>query len=210
MRLRRAILEIPPKSSVPPELPVYEVRSARAHSESALPQVLMPLQFNSPRISVYRKPVRGSPRKSPKVFKLIATRTSPCRSHRITRNSIPIIHFRALSVTHGVHPSSQTLFRFRFDRFAAAAPICYFPSLHTLTRSFAPRQTLSSIFSVLSAPFPENTRVGASLGGATLFCALALSNCRFLPGTFPSLVTSSLRCFLLVLPSPPQPGAVHA
>src|SRR5271163_820938 len=59
MRLRRAVLQIPPKSSVSPGLPLYNYSIFLNHSESTLLQVLIPLHFNFPRISVYRKPGRG-------------------------------------------------------------------------------------------------------------------------------------------------------
>src|SRR5271155_3401362 len=70
MRLRRAVLQIPPKSSVSPGLPLYNYSIFLNHSESTLLQVLIPLHFNFPRISVYRKPGRGSPLPAPEFCNL--------------------------------------------------------------------------------------------------------------------------------------------
>jgi hypothetical protein len=73
MRLRRAVLQIPAKSSVPPRLPVYKSRSILNPSESTLLQVLIPLHFISFISNTYKKPGGGS------LFKpqSLATRYSP-------------------------------------------------------------------------------------------------------------------------------------
>jgi hypothetical protein len=80
MRLRRAVLQTPPKSSVPPRLPFYKIRPLRTRSESTLAQLLIPLHFNSARINTYIKPGGGSPPFSRKVLQLVTTPTSPYRS----------------------------------------------------------------------------------------------------------------------------------
>jgi hypothetical protein len=74
MRLRRAALKIPAKSSVPPRSPLYKLRPLPTPSESTLPQVLIPLHFNSPRINTYKKTGREEP-----LFQLqsLATRHYP-------------------------------------------------------------------------------------------------------------------------------------
>src|SRR5580704_5075238 len=60
MRLRRAVLQIPAKSSVPPRLPIYNSRSTLTPSESTLLQVLIPLHFISFISNTYKKPGGGS------------------------------------------------------------------------------------------------------------------------------------------------------
>ncbi len=71
MRLRRAVPKIPPKSSVPPRLPLYKSRPLLTHPESTLLQVLIPLHFNSLRINTYKKPGGGCPSLGPKVWQLV-------------------------------------------------------------------------------------------------------------------------------------------
>ena len=66
MRLRRAVLKIPPKSSVPPRSPLYKLRPLPTPSESTLPQVLIPLHFKSFISNTYKKTGRGSLRQAPK------------------------------------------------------------------------------------------------------------------------------------------------
>src|SRR5271165_7636661 len=61
MRLRRVVPQIQPQSLVPLELPLYNNRFILTHSESTLPQGLIPLRFNSLRISVYKKTGEGVP-----------------------------------------------------------------------------------------------------------------------------------------------------
>ena len=59
MRLRSAVLHIPPKSSRSRRLPFYKNRPLSTHSESTLLQLLIPLHFNSCRCNTYKKPGRG-------------------------------------------------------------------------------------------------------------------------------------------------------
>jgi hypothetical protein len=59
MRLRRAALKIPAKSSVPPRSPLYKLRPLPTPSESTLPQLLIPLHFKSFISNTYKKPGRG-------------------------------------------------------------------------------------------------------------------------------------------------------
>jgi hypothetical protein len=68
MRPRRAVLQTPPKSSVPPRLPFYKSCPALTHAESTLLQLLIPLHFNSPRINTYKKPGGGSLLPTPKFY----------------------------------------------------------------------------------------------------------------------------------------------
>jgi hypothetical protein len=73
MRLRRAVPKIPPKSSVPPTLPLYKNPPLLTHSESTLLQLLIPLHFISSRINTYKKPGGGYPAPGPKVLQLVTT-----------------------------------------------------------------------------------------------------------------------------------------
>jgi hypothetical protein len=71
MRLRRAILKNPAKSSVSLELPFHNSCPLLTHSESTLLQLLIPLHFNSRRINTYKKPGGGSPTSAPDVLQLV-------------------------------------------------------------------------------------------------------------------------------------------
>ena len=57
---RRAVLQIPAKSSVPPRLPIYKFRSTLTPSKSTLTQLLIPLHFISFISNTYKKPARGT------------------------------------------------------------------------------------------------------------------------------------------------------
>ncbi len=77
---RRAVLQIPPKSSVPSGLPLYKSRPVPTRSKSTLRQLLIPLHFNFPRINTYKKPGEGVPAYNPKVLQLVTMQTSLCIS----------------------------------------------------------------------------------------------------------------------------------
>src|ERR1700721_2009345 len=77
MRLRRAVLQIPPKPPVLPGLPLYKNRYLLTPSESTLPQVLIPQDFISSRINTYIKPGGGTPASNPKVWQLVTPSPSP-------------------------------------------------------------------------------------------------------------------------------------
>jgi len=66
MRLRRAVLKIPAKSSVPPRSLLYKLRPLPTPSESTLPQLLIPLHFKSFISNTYEKTGRGPLRPAPK------------------------------------------------------------------------------------------------------------------------------------------------
>jgi hypothetical protein len=87
MRLCRAALKIPAKSSVPPRSPLYKLRPLPTPSESTLPQVLIPLHFNSFRSNTYRKNGEGSLRPASK----FANSSLPPR-HSSARAAV-LIHF---------------------------------------------------------------------------------------------------------------------
>src|ERR1700722_16909330 len=83
MRLRRAVLQIPPKPPVPPGLPLYKSRHSLTRAESTLLQLLIPLHFISFISNTYKKPGGGSPLRAPKFG-----------------NSLPPVrHFRAHTAT---------------------------------------------------------------------------------------------------------------
>jgi len=68
MRLRRAVLQIPPKPLVPLGLPLYKSRDSLTRAESTLLQVLNLLDFISRRINTYIKPGGGTPLFQPQRF----------------------------------------------------------------------------------------------------------------------------------------------
>src|ERR1700730_4900096 len=71
VRLRRAFLQIPTKSSVPPGLPLHNTIPRLTLSESTLLQVLIPLHFISFISNTYKKPGGGTPSSIPKVWQLV-------------------------------------------------------------------------------------------------------------------------------------------
>ena len=85
MRLRRAALKIPAKSSVPPRSPLYKLRPLPTPSESTLPQVLIPLHFKSFISNTYKKPGRGTLLEAPK---FVNSSLPPC--HSSTRAPVPV------------------------------------------------------------------------------------------------------------------------
>ncbi len=91
MRLRRAVPKIPAKFSILPRLPLNKSGPLPTRSESTLPQLLIPLHFNSCISNAYRKPGEGVPRSSPKVLQLVTLRSAFPRTCRNSRNSIPLI-----------------------------------------------------------------------------------------------------------------------
>jgi hypothetical protein len=109
MRLRRAVLQSLPKSSVPPRLPLYKTRPPLTHLESTLLQVLIPLHFISFISNTYKKPGKGTPSSSPKVWQLVTTRRSPHGPHRKARNPNPLYALLHYSLhTPGVGSSWST------------------------------------------------------------------------------------------------------
>jgi hypothetical protein len=82
MRLSRAVTEIPAKISVPPGLPLNKSRPLTTHSESTLPQLLIPFHFISFSSNVYKKTGGGATPSQPQRF---ATRhyllADPTRAH---------------------------------------------------------------------------------------------------------------------------------
>ena len=66
MRLRCAVPKTSPKSSVPGRSPIHKPRLLPTHSESTLPQVLIPLRFKSFLRNAYKKPEGEGPLRRPK------------------------------------------------------------------------------------------------------------------------------------------------
>ena len=77
MRLRRAVLQNPPKCSVPPRLPFYKIRPPLTHLESTLLQVLIPLHFISFISNTYKKPGGGCLLPTPKFCNSLLPETHP-------------------------------------------------------------------------------------------------------------------------------------
>ena len=98
MRLRRAVLQISAKSSVPPRLPFHKNHLLPTRSQSTLPQPLISLHFNSFRSNVYKKTGGAAPAAYPKVCQLV-TRHKP--RLRTRRNS------PQPSCPHGAHPITR-------------------------------------------------------------------------------------------------------
>ena len=101
MCLRRAVLQIPAKSSAPPRLPFYKNRFLPTPSQSTLPQPLISLHFNSFRTNVYKKPGGSGAAAKPKGCKLVTRHMPRLRTRRNSRNPNPLIRLLTLSVTHG-------------------------------------------------------------------------------------------------------------
>ena len=90
MRLRRALLKIRPKPSAPPRLPLNKNSSLPTHSESTLPQPLIPRNFISFRCNVYKKAGEGAPCPRPKVLQHVTTCLLFLRARKKPRNPNPL------------------------------------------------------------------------------------------------------------------------
>src|SRR5580692_7531246 len=66
MALRHAVPKTPPRPPVPPRSPSHKPRILPAPLESTLPQLLIPLYFNSFIANVYKKPQGVGPAGTPK------------------------------------------------------------------------------------------------------------------------------------------------
>jgi hypothetical protein len=93
MRPRRAVPKIPPGCPVPLRLPLYKNHLLLTHSESTLPQMLIPLHFNSRRIRVYKKTGEGISSVWRRGLQLV---TTPASSIRARTNSRKPNHLYAL------------------------------------------------------------------------------------------------------------------
>jgi hypothetical protein len=86
MRLRRAVPQIPAKSSVPPRLPLHKNPSRLTPSQSTLPRLLIPLRFKSCISNTYKKPRGRGPAANPKVCQLVNQRAARLHTRRNPRN----------------------------------------------------------------------------------------------------------------------------
>src|SRR5579872_3190108 len=84
MRLRCTVLQIPAKSSVPRRSPLGKNRFLPTHSESTLPQLLIPRHFNSFISNAYAKPQGESPTRSPKYVNSSLANRRSCGPHTNT------------------------------------------------------------------------------------------------------------------------------
>jgi hypothetical protein len=91
MCARRAVLQIPPTSSVPRRLPLYKRRHSLASSKSTLPQPLIPLHFISFISNTYKKPGGRVPPRNSKVWQLVTNHSPLLRTRRNARNPNPIM-----------------------------------------------------------------------------------------------------------------------
>ena len=83
MRHRRAVLQTPPKSSVPLRLPFYKNCPPATHSKSPLLQLLIPPTSNSPESTLTKNRGRGLLLPTPK-FCNSSLRTHPQTRHAAT------------------------------------------------------------------------------------------------------------------------------
>jgi hypothetical protein len=84
MRLRRAVLQTPVKSSVPRGLPLHNSRPRPTRSESTLLHLFIPLHFNFPIINTYKKRGGGCPSADLKVSQPV---TTPPASNELRGNA---------------------------------------------------------------------------------------------------------------------------
>ena len=197
MRLRRAVLQIPAKSSVPLRLPFHKNRSLLTPSQSTLPQLLIPLHFNSFRSNAYKKP-RGrgqgrGPAANPKFFQLVTRHAPRLRTRRNPRNPNPLICLLHNSRTAGVVVPGQGYRRTPRRRLL---PI----QSHFISRSLL--FSVPSVISRLKSPF-HSVPISARTRKPS-------------PLRLPLLTTHSHPYFITSLPGPPAKiraansiGAIH-
>jgi len=200
MCLRRAVLQIPAKSSVPPRLPFYKICSLLTHSESTRLHVLIPLHFNSPRISTYKKPGRGSLLPAPKFCNSSLPTCHPICSHSKARN---------------LHPLSSSPLPFNLKlSIVNCPPLTRFPVALTATSQRTENTSTlilgpanvdaASSISPLLATLTENTGGGVPPKSPVSSSALISQLVRFSAGSFRYLITS---CFVACFCSATMPSA---
>jgi hypothetical protein len=99
MRVRCAVLQIPAKSSVPLRLPFHKNCSPLNPSQSTLPQLLIPLHFNSFRSNTYNNPGEVAPPLTSNDFQLVTTCIPPSWSHGNARNSSAFLELLTTLIT---------------------------------------------------------------------------------------------------------------
>jgi hypothetical protein len=99
MPARLVVPKTPQQPSVPPPLPLYKNARRLTRPESTLPQVLIPLNFNSCIGNTYKKPQGGAPHANPKVLQLVTpTAATFCHAERSEESAFS---FFFTSDTHG-------------------------------------------------------------------------------------------------------------
>jgi hypothetical protein len=91
MALRRAVPKTPLGSPIQPRSLIHKPRLLSTPSESALPQLLIPLHFNSCISNVYKKRPGGGPASSREFVNSSLSPHRSCDPHTNTRNSIRLI-----------------------------------------------------------------------------------------------------------------------
>ncbi len=115
MRLRPAFPKFPADSSATPRLPLNKKRSLPTHSESTLPQPLIPLHFISFIRNVYRKPGEGPAHPCPKGLQLV---TSPLLFLRSRTNIV----YPERSLQGQSHSAHTTYFLIRGEPGVGVSP----------------------------------------------------------------------------------------
>src|SRR5579864_5518243 len=154
MRLRRAVLQIPARSFLPPGLPFYKIHLLSTHSKSTLLQLLIPQHFNSPRINTYKKPGRGVS-SEPQSF---TTRHYLCAAESVTQH-LPQVqsplsftsHFSVCSVEVGTRTAGM---HFPSDEACHLSPLPA-PSPQVRNLSQAPRADHPSVPRIPRCPAPR-------------------------------------------------------
>jgi len=154
MRPRRAVLQTPSKSPVLPRLLFYKCWPPPTHSKSTLPQLLIPLHFNSPRINTYKEPGRGSLLAAPKIYN---SSLLPCRFCSLA--TVPVTPFSATLTGHW-QPTEK--------------PATLSPAVATLTRRVKHKSFVCHSYRKHAGwglPFSSNLRTIKSAEPAAIFLA---------------------------------------
>lgn len=149
MCLRRAVLQIPAKSSAPPRLPFYKNRFLPTPSQSTLPQLLISPHFNSFRTNVYKKPGGSGAAAKPKGCKLVTRHMPRLRTRRNSRNPNPLIRLLTLPVTHGGGGAGATV-----QPHSSSSPLTQQAPQHSISCPFLFSSfSVPSVTSALKPPF---------------------------------------------------------
>ena len=172
MPLRCTAPKTGPKLSVPPRSPTHKPRSLSTPSESTLPQLLIPLGFNSFISNAYKKPGGGSRLPSPKFRNSSLPAAHRSCTRRNPRNPIPLIRllhnfrtppgagissvgqpnslpsrgFRVMNPGWSIRPSMRLVFR---------RPFCPY----VVTSPHQPRPAPATHYSLFTTHFPTLTSV---------------------------------------------------